>query len=240
MATFVLCHGGGMGGWVWRFLTPALRQAGHIVYTPTYTGFGERSHLISRDITSSTHAQDVANVLHYEDITDCVLVGHSYSGVVLPGIKKLAPERIKHIVYIDAMVAHENEAPMVTFGAMPAEQAAGLAAMLAKGEGPVGTGVDQQQRELAKKEPHLMSPEREQWLLAHLSDMPLAGMVNPVPAGAASLGSNVDYLSVTHTIMKPQHERARALGWRIHEFEGDHAIIVGNPDPISKFLLGLV
>ena len=63
MATYVLCHGGGMGGWVWRFLEPLLTQAGHTVYTPTYTGFGERSHLISRDITSVTHAKDIANVL---------------------------------------------------------------------------------------------------------------------------------------------------------------------------------
>ena len=238
MATYVLCHGGGMGGWVWRFLKPLLTQAGHTVYTPTYTGFGERSHLISRDITSATHARDVANVLEYEDITDAILVGHSYSGTVLPGIKKLSAERIKKLVFIDAMVSHENEAPIVTFGAMPAEQAAGLAAMLAKGEGPVGTGVAEQQREQAKTHPNLMTPEREQWLLGHLSDMPLSCMVNPVLAGA-HLGTDVDYLSVTETIMGPQHARARALGWRVTEFTGDHAIIVGDPDPIAKFLLAL-
>ena len=240
MANFVLCHGGGMGGWVWRFLKPALIQAGHEVYTPTYTGFGERSHLISRAITPATHVQDVANVLEYEDVTDAILVGHSYSGTILPGIKKLAGERVKKLVFIDALVAHEGEAPGVAVGFMPAEQAAGLAAMLAKGEGPVGTNVHEQQREQAKAEPHLMSRERETWLLDHLSDMPLSYLVNPVPAGAESLGADVDYLSVTHTIMKPMHERARALGWRLTEFEGDHAIIVGDPDPISKFLLSLV
>ena len=240
MATYVLCHGGGMGGWVWRFLKPLLTQAGHTVYTPTYTGFGERSHLISRDITSATHAKDIANVLKYEDITDCILVGHSYSGVVLPAVKQAEPDRIKRIVYIDAMVAHAGQAPGVAIGFMPPEQAAGIAAVLAKGEGPIGSGVDQQQREQAKTEPHLMTPERQEWLLAHLSDMPLACLVNPVPAGAETLGPDVDYLAVTHTIMKPMHERARALGWRVHEFEGDHAIIVGNPGPIANFLLGLV
>ncbi len=240
MANFVLCHGGGMGGWVWRFLKPTLIRAGHEVHTPTYTGFGERSHLISRSITPATHAQDVANVLEYEDITDAILVGHSYSGTILPGIKKLAGDRVKKLVFVDALVAHEGEAPGVAFGFMPVEQAAGLAALLAKGEGPVGTNVHEQQREQAKAEPHLMSREREAWLLGHLSDMPLSCMVNPVLAGAESLGADVDYLSVTHTIMKPMHERARALGWRITAFEGDHAIIVGDPDPIAQFLLGLV
>jgi pimeloyl-ACP methyl ester carboxylesterase len=240
MANFVLCHGGGMGGWVWRFLKPSLIEAGHAVYTPTYTGFGERSHLISRAITSATHAQDVASVMEYEDITDAILVGHSYSGTVLPGVKQLAGDRVKRLVFIDALVAHEGEAPGVAIGFMPAEQAAGLAALLAAGEGPVGTDVHKQQREQAKTEPHRMTREREAWLLGHLSDMPLSCMVNPVPAGAESLGKDVDYLSVTHTIMQPMHARARALGWRMTEFEGDHAIIVGDPEPIARFLLGLV
>ncbi len=240
MANFILCHGGGMGGWVWRYLKPTLLEAGHQVYTPTYTGFGERSHLIGRTITAATHAQDVASMLEYEDITDAVLVGHSYSGTVLPGIKQLAGERIGKLVFIDALIAHAGEAPGVAIGFMPADQAAGLAALLASGEGPVGTNVHEQQREQAKTEPHRMTREREEWLLSHLSDMPLSCMVNPVPAGAETLGQDVDYLSVTHTIMQPIHARARALGWRVTEFEGDHAIIVGDPNPIAKFLLTLV
>jgi len=239
MATYVLCHGGGMGGWVWRYFTPALIAAGHTVYTPTYTGFGERSHLIGRNIHAATHAQDIANVLHYEDITDCILVGHSYSGVVLPAVKQAQPDRIRRIVYIDALITHANEAAAAAMGFMPAEQAAGIAAMLASGEGPIGSGVHEQQREMAKTDPHLMSPERQDWLLAHLSDMPLACIVTPAPAGAETLGTDVDYLAVTKTIMAPMHERARALGWRVTQFEGDHAIIVGNPAPITDFLLKL-
>jgi pimeloyl-ACP methyl ester carboxylesterase len=239
MTSFVLCHGGGMGGWVWRYLTPFLRAQGHDVYTPTYTGFGERSHLIGRNIHAATHAQDIANVLRFEDIEDCVLVGHSYSGVVLPAIKQAEPGRIKRVVMVDALLTYTGEAPAAAMGFMPAEQAAGLADMLASGEGPIGSGVDAQQREQVKTEPHLMSAERQDWLLAHLSDMPLACIVTPAPAGAETLGTDVDYLAVTQTIMKPMHARARALGWRVQEFEGDHAIIVGDPEPVANFLLSL-
>jgi len=52
-------------------------------------------------------------------------------------------------------------------------------------------------------------------------------------------GKPVDYVAVSDTIMKPLHERARALGWTVHELEGDHAFIVGQPEWTATFLLGL-
>ena len=73
MTTFVLTHGGGMGGWVWKFVRPLLREAGHDVFTPTFTGFGERIHLLSREVDNATHVTDIINVLQFEDISDCIM-----------------------------------------------------------------------------------------------------------------------------------------------------------------------
>src|ERR1700739_3439295 len=109
MATYVLLHGGGMGGWIWKYMAPLLRNAGHEVFTPTYTGFGERIHLLSKDIDGETHVTDVVNVLKYEDLNDVILVGHSYSGTVLPGVALQAGERIRRYVYIDAILAKAGE-----------------------------------------------------------------------------------------------------------------------------------
>ena len=77
MTTFVLMHGGGMGGWTWKFVRDLLEAKGHRVYTPTFTGFGEREHLIGRDVGNATHVLDIVNVLKYEDLSDVVLVAHS-------------------------------------------------------------------------------------------------------------------------------------------------------------------
>ena len=44
MATYVLVHGGGHGGWCYQRVARILRAAGHDVYTPTLTGLGERAH----------------------------------------------------------------------------------------------------------------------------------------------------------------------------------------------------
>src|ERR1700755_2706384 len=101
MTTFVLMHGGGMGGWTWKYVRPLLSQAGHEVFTPTFTGFGERAHLIGREHGNATHVTDIVNVLHYEDLTDVVLVAHSYAGTVAPGVVAEAGHRIRRLVYLD-------------------------------------------------------------------------------------------------------------------------------------------
>ncbi len=109
MATYVLVHGGFTGGWVWRSVRAYLEAARHRVYTPTLTGLGERSHLISPILDLDTHIQDIVNVLHYEDLHDVVLVGSSYGGMVITGVADRVPERIGHLIYVDAFVPENGE-----------------------------------------------------------------------------------------------------------------------------------
>ncbi|MAT50205.1 MAG: esterase [Porticoccaceae bacterium] len=240
MSTFVLCHGGGMGGWIWKFVKPALVAAGHEVYTPTYTGFGEREHLLGPDIDGEVHVLDIVNVLEKEDIRDCILVGHSYSGTVLPGVVAKAGDRVKRVVMLDALIVYSGETIVEAMGLMDKEQAAGILAGVKAGQIPPGSGVHEQQRAMAKDHPMDMSAERQQWLLDNLSDQPLACTVTPVVVGAEQLkGKPVDYVAVTDTIMKPLHARAHELGWTVHELEGDHAFLVGQPEWTADFLLGL-
>ncbi len=82
MTDFVLVHGAWVGGWTWRENAQALRKAGHEAYTPTMTGLGERIHLMSPSINLDTHVTDIVNVIKHEELSDVVLVGHSYGGMV--------------------------------------------------------------------------------------------------------------------------------------------------------------
>jgi pimeloyl-ACP methyl ester carboxylesterase len=102
MATYVLVHGGGHGGWCYQPVARILAAEGHEVYTPTLTGLGERSHLLGPDVDLDLHVRDVAAVLHYEDLNDVVLVGHSYGGMVITGAADRAPDRVGRLVYLDA------------------------------------------------------------------------------------------------------------------------------------------
>src|SRR5215470_4788110 len=100
--TFVLVHGAWHGGWCWRRVADSLQRQGHKVFTPTLTGLGERSHLMSRNINLDTHITDVVNVFKWEDLKDAVLVGHSYGGWVISGVAEQALPRLASIVFLDA------------------------------------------------------------------------------------------------------------------------------------------
>ena len=102
MATYVLVHGGGHGGWCYQRVARLLRAAGHEVYAPTLSGLGERSHLLSADVDLDMHITDITAVLHYEDLRDVILVGHSYGGMVITGVADRAADRVGRLVYLDA------------------------------------------------------------------------------------------------------------------------------------------
>ena len=106
---FVLVHGGFHGGWCWDDVALRLRALGHVVYTPTQTGCGERSHLLARTITLDTFVDDIADVFLSEDIHDAVLVGHSFGGSAISGVADRMPERIRQLVYLDAIMLENGQ-----------------------------------------------------------------------------------------------------------------------------------
>jgi pimeloyl-ACP methyl ester carboxylesterase len=102
MATYVLVHGGGHGGWCYQRVARMLRSAGHEVYAPSLTGLAERSHLLGAHVDLNLHIQDIVELLKYEDLNDVILVGHSYGGMVITGVADRAADRVGRVVYLDA------------------------------------------------------------------------------------------------------------------------------------------
>jgi pimeloyl-ACP methyl ester carboxylesterase len=107
--TYVFVHGAWGGGWAYRRVDSLLTAAGHRVYRPTLTGLGERVHLGSPQVGLTTHVTDIVNVLVFEDLRNVVLVGHSYGGMVATGVADRVPERIRHLVFIDALLPEDGE-----------------------------------------------------------------------------------------------------------------------------------
>jgi pimeloyl-ACP methyl ester carboxylesterase len=108
--TYVLVHGAWHGGWCWRDIAAGLRAAGHTVFVPTLTGLGERVHLMSKSVNLSTHVTDVVNLFEFEELSDVILVGHSYAGHIIPLVAEQLKSRIRHLVFLDAVVAQEGKA----------------------------------------------------------------------------------------------------------------------------------
>lgn len=109
MADFVLVHGAWHGGWCWREVVRALAAAGHRAHAVTLTGLGERAHLMSPLITLETHISDVLNAIEAEEMRDVVLAVHSYTGMLGTAVADRAGQRLKHLVYVDAVVPKPGE-----------------------------------------------------------------------------------------------------------------------------------
>jgi len=115
MATYVLVHGGNMstetwnkltignhiytkdgkmGGSIWDGTASALTAHNHRVFAPTL-----------KDEHSSTlteHIEQIGALVSENDLTDLILVGHSYGGMIITGVAAMMPDRISHLVYVDA------------------------------------------------------------------------------------------------------------------------------------------
>lgn len=114
--TFVIVHGATAGGWEWKKTGRCLADDGNDVYRATLTGLGERMHLNSPDIDLQTHINDVVNLILFEDLHDVVLTGHSYGGMVITGVMDRIPDRIRHVLFLDAAVPEDGMSIWDLFG----------------------------------------------------------------------------------------------------------------------------
>ena len=101
MAAYVLVGGAWLGGWCWQPVARRLRDNGHDAYPVTLTGLGEREHLAGPEVDLETHIRDVVNLVEFEDLSDIILLGHSYAGLVVTGVADRIPDRISQLVYLD-------------------------------------------------------------------------------------------------------------------------------------------
>jgi pimeloyl-ACP methyl ester carboxylesterase len=97
------------GGWGYRRVADVIRAAGHQVFTPTYTGVGERLHLATPDVDLEIYIEDIRAVIRYERLEDFVLVGHSYGGMVITGVADREYEKISRLVYLDAFLPENGQ-----------------------------------------------------------------------------------------------------------------------------------
>jgi pimeloyl-ACP methyl ester carboxylesterase len=232
MATFVLVHGAWHGGWCWGKVAPLLRAAGHDVHAPTLTGLGERAHLLTPATDLETHVRDVLGVLACEDLHDVVLVGHSYGGVVITAVAGRMPERLAHLVYLDAFVPEEGQCVL---DLLPPERAATF-------------------REQARTHGDgwlVPAPPLELWGVTGAADVAWAApRVLPQPLSTLEQplrlpGGEVPppplprtYIVTDYPVFRPFSERAGAdPGWRLRHLATGHDAMITTPGELAALLL---
>jgi pimeloyl-ACP methyl ester carboxylesterase len=219
VSTFVVVHGGFGGGWEWTPVAQLLRLKGHVVFTPTLTGMGERSHLGPR-VGLGTHIDDVLAVLKFEELHNVVLCGASYGGMAVTGAADRAPERIALLVYVDALVPLDGESAI---DLLPE----GFGAFVRAAADEHGHGWFAIPDALLPPEGLIADDIRARYV-ARLRDQPVATFTEPIQLTSASDGLRRAFIRCTCHVdggedpIEPMAARARAEGWLYRELTAPH------------------
>jgi len=228
--TFVLVHGAYHGGWCWARVAGLLRAQGHQVFTPTLTGLGERSHLMSADIDLDTHIADVVNVIRWERLENVVLCGHSYGGWVISGAAEQVAAQLSAIVYLDAFVPNDGERGIDLASGRSREA---LDRALAAGDiaraAPPARGWGLNEADCA-------------WVDALLTPHPVGVSLQPIRlTGARDRVPSKAYVLATG-VPSPQfvayHQKLRSdPSWRLYEVPCGHDVMVDMPERLAEILV---
>jgi pimeloyl-ACP methyl ester carboxylesterase len=104
MATIVLVPGAFHGAWYYTPIMPQLRAAGHEVFAISLSGLDGPVGRPRVTINLETHIDDVVSLIEQEQLSDVVMCGHSYAGLVIAGAANALPGRIRTLLFIDALV----------------------------------------------------------------------------------------------------------------------------------------
>ncbi len=233
--TFVLVHGAWHGGWCWSRVADRLRAAGHRVFTPTQTGLGERKHLLSKDITLDTFTTDIANVIEAEELTNIVLVGHSFGGLAISGVADAMPDRIRHLVYLDALMVEGGKSP---FDSLPPDIVAARRKAAEESSGglslpnppPSAFGVS--------------DAKDSEWVKRRLTPHPLGTYTSTLnikgPVGNNLPRTYIHCTDPVYAALQGSRNWVKAQpGWRWAEIATGHNAMVMAPDELTSMLIGV-
>jgi pimeloyl-ACP methyl ester carboxylesterase len=239
MSTYVLVHGAWHTGESWKRVAPRLEAGGHQVLAPSLTGYGDKVDLAGPDVGLDTHVTDIVDLVERQDLTEVVLVGHSYAGLVVSAVADRVPERIARIVYLDAMVPRDGENAI---DVMPVSQFLVDAALASESgwrippvpESPAPFGLF-----------GVTDPADIAWLKSTLSDQPVDCLRQRVKLTNAA----ADAIPRTHihcTVVPDGFERRPVPALQpngspadVRELPTGHDAMITMPDELTKILMDL-
>jgi pimeloyl-ACP methyl ester carboxylesterase len=182
-----------------------------------------------------TFIEDVAQVLRYEDLHDVILVGHSFSGSVVSALADRMPDRLRHLVYLDAQLLQSGQSPASQ--APPSIERYRQRA-IETDHGPVIPPFDPQAL-------GINDPEDAAWIKTKLTPHPLQtyfgtlALKNPMGNGVPAT-----YVACTdprYANVASSHELARQMAdWTYVELPTGHNMMLSMPGALETLLLATI
>ena len=227
MSIYLLIHGAYQGGWIWKPVAERLRAAGHTVYAPSLDGCGDRHSLVRPGITVASQAQELADLMFYEDLNDVIVVGTSSGGMVMSKLAEQVRDRVSRVVFVDALALMSGEQVGNIVNRSTPYEATELT------RGP--TKEDAANRLFAD-----LDPETRAWALARYTPHPIAAMDDPMEIGDFWNQSwKADVVYCHHSVNPPESHQRRAaetLNAAWHELDAGHYPMLSHPEELTAIL----
>jgi len=226
MSTFLVAHGAWSAGWVWKKMRPLMTARGHTLFTPTYTGLGERAHLAHKDLNLDSHIRDMLAVLEFEGLKDIILIGHSYGGMVATGVADRARDKIRHLGYLDAFVPENGKS---VHDYVTPERLANAR-----------KNADDGWKVPPSPLPPDTLPEDVAWLTPRRTPQPLQCFEQKLTLKNGPLTLPRTYIYAKRSnpgdYFRQFLERARKDGWPVYEMDASHSPHVTAPEALMEIL----
>jgi pimeloyl-ACP methyl ester carboxylesterase len=215
-----------MGAWVWEPVTRGLRALGHEVHSLTLSGMTDA--VDATNVGLEAHVQDVLSFLESKDLRKVILVGHSYSGLVVGQVADRVPERIKHIVYVDAFLPHDGQSLLDSF---PEPQRQDELRQIAEHEGcwpaPDSAGA---------ADGHGLNLEQAQWLVARLVDQPGRKVSEPAVLRRPLAKQRATYIQCSFEVSSDLAALQQEPSWTFRTLRTGHWPMVSAPSELVALL----
>jgi pimeloyl-ACP methyl ester carboxylesterase len=106
MSTYVLVHGSWHDGAAWQPVIEYLASKGHQAFGPTVAGHGQG---VDKNVNHAQSVQSIVDFIVENELSEVVLLGHSYGGTIISKVVEQIPERIKRLIFWNAFVLNDGE-----------------------------------------------------------------------------------------------------------------------------------
>jgi len=228
--SFVLIHGATLGANCWDRLTPLLDGE---VLTVDLPGRGARADIDLRAVTLDDCAKAVVADVVDRDLTDIVLVGHSFGGVTVPRVMAQLADRIRHVVMLSAVVPEDGTRVL---DQIDPEVRATVEAGIAGGVYTVG--VEAARYMLCND----ADDEQSEFILGQLVDDAAALLAEPVDLSGYRLPIPRTYVQLSRDQCYPPDLQAKSTertGAEVVTLDSGHMAMVTIPDQVAGILNAL-
>jgi pimeloyl-ACP methyl ester carboxylesterase len=232
MKIYLLLHGAMRGAWLWDRVVPLLEKGGARAIAYDLPGHGKRQ-AERPGVTMSVYINDVISYIRKNDLSDLILAGHSMSGIIISKTAEEVPERIRHLVYLAAVVPQDGDALIDLLTKERQESLRKLEGKATEIFGP-----------LDALRPNYFTDQEgadKELYLKQLTPQPLAAFFEKI-SFKRFYGLNIPrtyILGLRDKALPPELTRgfAERLGVRPIELDAGHDMMVSRPQEVAEALL---